>query len=132
MPIEAEIEGIGILEFPDGTSNEVIQSAAKRIISERGQLKAPDAVSAMSAQYQVPQRTGTDPYASMFQAGSPQQLQAAVNDAGKIGEQRAVEGEYGQYVTPYFQRPSVLNSSPPQSLSLKGGLAIIKSAFKSG
>lgn len=116
MPIEAEIEGIGILEFPDGTSNEVIQSAAKRIISERGQLKAPDAVSAMSAQYQVPQRTGTDPYASMFQAGSPQQLQAAVNDAGKIGEQRAVEGEYGQYVTPYFQRPGVM--TPPPSVAL--------------
>ena len=117
MPIEAEIEGIGILEFPDGTSNEVIQSAAKRIISERGQPKASDAVSAMSAQYQAPQRTGADPYASMFQAGSPQQLQAAVNDAGKIGEQRAVEGEYGQYVTPYFQRPGAMTAPPSVALS---------------
>ena len=58
--------------------------------------------SAMSAQYQAPQRTGTDPYASMFQAGSPQQLQTAVDDAGKIGEQKSVQGESGQYVTPYF------------------------------
>lgn len=117
MPIEAEIEGIGILEFPDGTSNEVIQSAAKRIISERGQPKAPDTVSAMSAQYQAPQRTGADPYASMFQAGSPQQLQAAVDDAGKIGEQKAIQGEAGQYVTPYFQRPGVMTAPPSAATS---------------
>jgi hypothetical protein len=68
--------------------------------------------SAMSAQYQAPQRTGTDPYASMFQAGSPQQLQTAVDDAGKIGEQKAVQGESGQYVTPYFQRPGVMTAPP--------------------
>lgn len=117
MPIEAEIEGIGILEFPDGTSNEVIQSAAKRIISERGQPKAPDTVSAMSAQYQAPQRTGADPYASMFQAGSPQQLQAAVDDAGKIGEQKAIQGEAGQYVMPYFQRPGVMTAPPSAATS---------------
>jgi hypothetical protein len=117
MPIEAEIEGIGILEFPDGTSNEVIQSAAKRIISERGQAKAPDTVSEMSAQYQAPQRTGPDPYASMFQAGSTQQLQTAVDDAGKIGEQKAVQGESGQYVTPYFERPGVMTAPPSVALS---------------
>lgn len=117
MPIEAEIEGIGILEFPDGTSNDVIQSTAKRIISERAQPKAPETVSAMSAQYQAPQRTGADPYASMFQAGSPQQLQAAVNDAGKIGQQKAIQGEAGQYVTPYFQRPSVMTAPPSVATS---------------
>lgn len=117
MPIEAEIEGIGILEFPDGTSNDVIQSTAKRIISERAQPKAPETVSAMSAQYQAPQRTGDDPYASMFQAGSPQQLQSAVEDAGKIGEQKAIQGEAGQYVTPYFQRPGVMTAPPSVSLS---------------
>jgi hypothetical protein len=33
MPIEAEIEGIGILQFPDGTSREVIQATAKRVVS---------------------------------------------------------------------------------------------------
>jgi len=112
MPIEAEIDGIGILEFPDGTPNDVIQSAVKRTISERAQAKAPDAVSAMSSQYQAPQRTGPDPYASMFQAGSTQQLQTAVDDAGKIGEQKAVQGESGQYVTPYFQRPGVMTAPP--------------------
>lgn len=117
MPIEAEIEGIGILEFPDGTSNEVIQSTAKRMISERAQSKAPETISAMSAQYQVPQRTGPDPYASMFQAGSPQQLQTAVEDAGKIGEQKAIQGEAGQYVTPYFQRPGVMAAPPSVALS---------------
>jgi len=74
--------------------------------------QAPDAVSAMSAQYQAPQRTGADPYASMFQAGSTQQLQTAVDDAGKIGEQKAVQGESGQYVTPYFQRPGVMTAPP--------------------
>jgi hypothetical protein len=73
--------------------------------------------SAMSAQYQAPQRTGTDPYASMFQAGSPQQLQAAVDDAGKIGEQKAVQGESGQYVTPYFQRPGVMTAPPSAATS---------------
>jgi hypothetical protein len=79
--------------------------------------QAPDAVSAMSSQYQAPQRTGTDPYASMFQAGSTQQLQTAVDDAGKIGEQKAVQGESGQYVTPYFQRPGVMTAPPSVALS---------------
>ena len=74
-------------------------------------------MSAMSAQYQAPQRTGSDPYASMFQAGSPQQLQAAVNDAVKIGEQKAVQGESGQYVTPYFQRPGVMTAPPSVATS---------------
>ena len=73
--------------------------------------------SAMSAQYQAPQRTGADPYASMFQAGSPQQLQAAVDDAGKIGEQKAIQGEAGQYVTPYFQRPGVMTAPPSAATS---------------
>jgi hypothetical protein len=79
--------------------------------------QTPDAVSAMSSQYQAPQRTGADPYASMFQAGSPQQLQTAVDDAGKIGEQKAVQGESGQYVTPYFQRPGVMTAPPSVALS---------------
>jgi hypothetical protein len=73
--------------------------------------------SAMSAQYQAPQRTGADPYASMFQAGSPQQLQTAVDDAGKIGEQKSVQGESGQYVTPYFQRPGVMTAPPSAATS---------------
>jgi len=117
MPIQAEIDGIGILEFPDGTPNDVIQSAVKRTISQRGQAQPPDAVSAMSSQYQAPQRTGADPYASMFQAGSTQQLQTAVDDAGKIGEQKAVQGESGQYVTPYFQRPGVMTAPPSVATS---------------
>jgi hypothetical protein len=79
--------------------------------------QAPDSVSAMSSQYQAPQRIGPDPYASMFQAGSTQQLQTAVDDAGKIGEQKAVQGEYGQYVTPYFQRPGVMTAPPSVALS---------------
>ena len=74
-------------------------------------------VSAMSAQYQAPQRTGADPYASMFQAGSPQQLQSAVNDASKIGEQKAFQGQAGQYVTPYFQRPGVMAAPPSVATS---------------
>jgi hypothetical protein len=117
MPIQAEIEGIGTLEFPDGTPDDVVQSAVKRTISERSQPQGAEVVSAMSSQYQAPQRTGPDPYAIMFQAGSPQQLQTAVDDAGKIGEQKAVQGEYGQYVTPYFQRPGVMAAPPTVSLS---------------
>jgi len=79
--------------------------------------QTPDTVSEMSSQYKAPQRTGADPYASMFQAGSSQQLQTAVDDAGKIGEQKAVQGEYGQYVTPYFQRPGVMTAPPSVALS---------------
>lgn len=77
----------------------------------------PSDTSAMSAQYQAPQRTGADPYASMFQVGSTQQLQTAVDDAGKIGEQKAVQGESGQYVTPYFQRPGVMTAPPSVATS---------------
>jgi hypothetical protein len=117
MPIQAEIEGIGTLEFPDGTPDDVVQSAVKRTISERSQPQGAEAVSAMSSQYQAPQRTGADPYASMFQAGSTQQLQTAVDDAGKIGEQKAVQGESGQYVTPYFQRPGMMTAPPSVALS---------------
>ena len=40
MPIEAEIEVYGILEFPDGTSKDVIQSVVKRKLSERSQPTA--------------------------------------------------------------------------------------------
>lgn len=41
MPIEAEIEGIGILEFPDGTSDEVIQATVKRTLAQRQQPANP-------------------------------------------------------------------------------------------
>lgn len=74
-------------------------------------------VSAMSAQYQVPQRTGPDPYASMFQAGSPQQLQSAVNQSAEIGKQQAASGEFGQYVTPYFEKPGQVSAPPRVALS---------------
>ena len=74
-------------------------------------------ISAMSAQYQVPQRTGADPYAAMFQPGSSAQLQSAVNQASEIGKQQAATGEAGQYVTPYFQRPGEVSAPPRVALS---------------
>lgn len=37
--IEAEVEGIGILEFPDGTDPNVIQATVKRVIAESGNIK---------------------------------------------------------------------------------------------
>lgn len=75
MPIEAEIEGIGILEFPDGTPNEVVQSAVKRTISERASAK-PD----------VPQVASKPETLEM--AGSPAALNQAVQQSAKVGQQR--------------------------------------------
>jgi len=75
MPIEAEIEGIGILEFPDGTPNEVVQSAVKRTISERA--AANPAVSQVATK---PETLET--------AGSPTALNQAVQQSAKVGQQR--------------------------------------------
>lgn len=75
MPIEAEIEGIGILEFPDGTPNEVVQSAVKRTISERAAAKPT-----------VPQ-VASKPE-TLETAGSPAALNQAVQQSAKIGQQR--------------------------------------------
>jgi hypothetical protein len=36
MPIEVEVEGLGVLEFPDGTSKDVISSTVKRKVSGVG------------------------------------------------------------------------------------------------
>lgn len=41
MPIQAEIEGVGILEFPDDTPQDVIQATVKRTIAQRGQTQQP-------------------------------------------------------------------------------------------
>lgn len=74
MPIEAEIEGIGILEFPDGTPNEVVQSAVKRTISER------------STKTSVPQVSSKPE--TLETAGSPAALNQAVQQSSKVGQQR--------------------------------------------
>ena len=37
MPIYAEVEGIGKLEFPDGTDPSVIQATVKRVVQSRQQ-----------------------------------------------------------------------------------------------
>ena len=39
--IEAEVEGIGVLEFPDQTNPDVIQKTIKRIVAERAGSKIP-------------------------------------------------------------------------------------------
>lgn len=84
MPIEAEIEGIGILEFPDGTSNEVIQSAAKRIIAQRAAAK-PATIPQVEAAAVV---------------GSTAQLNQAVQDASKVGMMERFVGTMGQLGEP--------------------------------
>ena len=35
MPIEAEVEGVGILEFPDGTPDDVISRSVKKVVLEK-------------------------------------------------------------------------------------------------
>jgi hypothetical protein len=75
MPIEAEIEGIGILEFPDGTPNEVVQSAVKRTISERAAAKP-----------SIPQIASKPE--TLETAGSPVALNQAVQQSAKVGQQR--------------------------------------------
>ena len=80
MPIEAEIEGIGILEFPDGTPNDVVQSAVKRTISERAAAK-PSAPQVASK----PETLET--------AGSPVALNQAVQQSAKVGQQQRFESQ---------------------------------------
>lgn len=41
MTISAQVEGVGTLEFPDGTSPAVIQQTVKRVIAQRSARKAP-------------------------------------------------------------------------------------------
>jgi hypothetical protein len=80
MPIEAEIEGIGILEFPDGTPNDVVQSAVKRTISERA-----------SAKPSIPQ-VAPKPE-TLETIGSPQALNQAVIKSGQVGQQQRFESQ---------------------------------------
>lgn len=80
MPIEAEIEGIGILEFPDGTPNDVVQSAVKRTISERAAAKP-----------SVPQ-VASKPE-TLETAGSPVALNQAVQQSAKVGQQQRFESQ---------------------------------------
>ena len=80
MPIQAEIDGIGILEFPDGTPNDVIQSAVKRTISERA-----------SAKPSIPQ-VAPKPE-TLETIGSPQALNQAVIKSGQVGQQQRFESQ---------------------------------------
>jgi len=80
MPIEAEIEGIGILEFPDGTPNDVVQSAVKRTISERAAAKP-----------SIPQ-VAPKPE-TLETAGSPMALNQAVQQSAKVGQQQRFESQ---------------------------------------
>lgn len=101
MPIEAEIEGIGILEFPDGTSNEVIQSAAKRIIAQRAaakpatipQVEAAAVVGSTAQLNQAVQKSATigemrrREEQGLVSALSPEQIrQATMSDAARMGQ----------------------------------------------
>lgn len=36
MPVQAQVEGVGTLEFPDGTDPAVVQATVKRVIAQRG------------------------------------------------------------------------------------------------
>lgn len=95
MPIEAEIEGIGILEFPDGTSNEVIQSAAKRIIAQRAASK-PATIPQVEAAAAV---------------GSTAQLNQAVQDAQNIGQRQLATGAFMPSVEPEKLRQTAKESA---------------------
>jgi hypothetical protein len=104
MPIEAEIEGIGILEFPDGTSNEVIQSAVKRTISQRAQAQpqsqGPATIAEMRRREEAGQVSALTPAQVQAQVGSPQQLEQAVQDAKNVGMAQQFVGTMGQMAEP--------------------------------
>ncbi len=104
MPIEAEIEGIGILEFPDGTSNEVIQSAVKRTISQRAQAQPPSqgpaTIAEMRRREEAGQVSALTPAQVQAQVGSPQQLEQAVQDAKNVGMAQQFVGTMGQMAEP--------------------------------
>jgi hypothetical protein len=66
-----------------------------------------------------------DLYRGMFLKGTP-------HGQGKLLQSgKTFEGEFVSGGTPYFQRTSSRRRSPPQSLMLNGGLARMKSAFRS-
>lgn len=86
MPIQAEIEGIGILEFPDDTPQNVIQEAVKRTISQRS-------------------ATQVEPPQNPIQQ-SQDQLQQAVQQAGQIGQRQLMTGAFMPNVEPEKLRES--------------------------
>jgi hypothetical protein len=49
VSVQAQVEGIGTLEFPDGTDPSVVQATVKRVIASRGAPKAPTAPKPQSA-----------------------------------------------------------------------------------
>jgi len=91
MPIQAEIDGIGILEFPDGTPNDVIQSAVKRTISQRGQAQpqsqGPSTIAEMRRREEQGMVSALPPEQVQARVGSPEQLEEAVQDSKNVGQQ---------------------------------------------
>src|SRR5260221_14161553 len=41
MSVHAQVEGVGTLEFPDGTDPSVVQATVKKVIASRGAPAAP-------------------------------------------------------------------------------------------
>lgn len=118
MPIEAEIEGIGILEFPDGTSDEVVQATVKRTLAQRGQAQP----------------------ANPVQKADSELMQAVNRSAGiadpllgyiKQSQQPQAQGQaVSQYVNPAIQggeevRPPSAVASPEARQRLEQGLVNI-------
>ena len=148
MPIEAEIEGIGILEFPDGTSNEVIQSAVKRTISQRAQAQPPSqgpaTIAEMRRREEQGQVSALTPAQVQAQVGSPQQLEQAVQDAKDVGQRQLATGAFMPSASPEQLRQTAKEAVTQFPISAArvlpaaaaatatGGLSLIPTALAMG
>ena len=83
MPIQAEIEGIGTLEFPDGTSGEVIQATVKRVVSAyHGALGGTQPAKLVQKSLSEQDRLRLDGIVSKMESNGerPEDIQFVVND----------------------------------------------------
>ena len=136
MPIEAEIEGYGILEFPDGTSEDVIQSVVKRTLSERSQSQptaSPATIADMRRREEqpgfgqpIPQSEEPDqgpaqfgqpfPLANRPQSpvGSIEQLNLAVEQSANIGRIGRTNFNFSQQEPPVDQNKTPVDFNDPK------------------
>jgi hypothetical protein len=83
MPIQAEIEGIGTLEFPDGTSGEVIQATVKQVVSAyHGALGGTQPAKLVQKSLSEQDRLRLDGIVSKMESNGerPEDIQFVVND----------------------------------------------------
>jgi hypothetical protein len=66
MPIQAQIDGIGTLEFPDGTSPDVVHATVQKVVMQHN---APKPLSGAATPVPAPLRGGPDPEYKPFFSG---------------------------------------------------------------